>query len=56
MSFLNPTQVDLGREGNAAARDQADLAVLAELRTAVTVALARVRCLDDLRHPDRRFE
>jgi hypothetical protein len=47
-----PTPVDRIREAEAAARDAADLAVLRDARTAVTVALARVRCLDDVRHPD----
>jgi hypothetical protein len=36
-----PTRVAISREAEAAARDRADLAALSELRTILSIALAR---------------
>ena len=50
-----PTPADLSRAADAEARDRADLATLHELRTIVSIALARASQVEPIRHPDRRW-
>jgi hypothetical protein len=50
-----PSQADLSREAEAAARDRADLATLTELHTILCVARARASQCDEIHHPARRW-
>lgn len=50
-----PSNYQLGREAAAEARDLADLMALRQLRLIVNDALARTRLIDELRHPDLRW-